>query len=62
MVEEREIVIRAFIEGATLTEKGAPTYFYNITRKARRNPNVVKAQPQRIRPKVERPSPKLSDV
>lgn len=31
--EPREIVLRAFVEGATLTEKGAPTYFYNITRK-----------------------------
>lgn len=34
--EEREIVLRAFIEGASITEKGAPTYFYNIQRKARR--------------------------
>ena len=45
--EEREIVIRAFIEGATLTEKGAPTYFYNITRKARRTRGIAKEQQQR---------------
>ena len=45
--EDREIVIRAFVEGATLTEKGAPTYFYNITRKARRTRGVTKEQQQR---------------
>lgn len=30
--EQKEVVIKAFIEGATVTEKGSPTYFYNIKR------------------------------
>lgn len=34
--EPREVVLRAFIEGATVTPKGAPTYYYNITRHLRR--------------------------
>lgn len=35
-IEPREIVLRAFIEGAEVTPKGAPTYFYNISRKFKR--------------------------
>lgn len=31
--EPREVVLKAFIEGATVTEKGSPTYYYNISRK-----------------------------
>lgn len=31
--EDREIVAKAFVEGANLTEKGAMTYFYNCRRK-----------------------------
>ena len=53
--EEREIVIRAFVEGATLTEKGAPTYFYNITRKARRTRGLAKEQQQRANKKGKKP-------
>jgi hypothetical protein len=34
--EPREIVLKAFIEGAEVTPKGAPTYFYNIQRKFKR--------------------------
>jgi hypothetical protein len=34
--EHRDVVLKAFIEGASVTVKGAPTYFYNISRKARR--------------------------
>jgi hypothetical protein len=34
--EHRDVVLKAFIEGAQCTVKGAPTYFYNISRKARR--------------------------
>ena len=34
--EHREVVLRAFIEGADVTLKGAPTYFYNISRKFRK--------------------------
>jgi hypothetical protein len=31
--ESREVVIQAFVEGATITPKGGPTYYYNINRK-----------------------------
>jgi hypothetical protein len=31
--EPREIIVKAFIEGASLTPKGAQTYFYNCKRK-----------------------------
>ena len=31
--EEKELIIAAFVQGATLTEKGAVTYFYNCRRK-----------------------------
>lgn len=34
--EEKEVVIAAFIQGATLTEKGAVTYWYNCRRKAKK--------------------------
>jgi hypothetical protein len=34
--ETREIILQAFIEGAEVTPKGAPTYFYNISRKSKR--------------------------
>ena len=34
--ESRDVVLRAFIEGADITIKGSPTYFYNITRKLKR--------------------------
>ena len=53
--EDREIVIRAFVEGATLTEKGAPTYFYNITRKARRTRGLAKEHQQRANKKGKKP-------
>jgi hypothetical protein len=39
-VEPREVVLRAFIEGADVTPKGAPTYYYNINRKFRKNKQV----------------------
>jgi hypothetical protein len=32
--EEKDVVIAAFVQGATLTEKGAVTYWYNCKRKA----------------------------
>ena len=32
--EEKEVIVAAFVEGATLTEKGALTYWYNCRRKA----------------------------
>ncbi len=31
--EDREVIARAFVEGANLTTKGAMTYVYNIRRK-----------------------------
>lgn len=34
--EAREVIIQAFIDGATVTEKGAPTYFYNVRRQYER--------------------------
>jgi hypothetical protein len=34
--QPREVVLRAFEEGADCTPKSCPTYFYNITRKLRR--------------------------
>ncbi len=36
--ESRDVILRAFIEGADVTPKGAPTYFYNISRKCKRKP------------------------
>lgn len=30
--ENKEVIIQAFRDGATVTEKGAPTYFYNVVR------------------------------
>lgn len=34
--ESREVIIKAFIEGAKLTEKGSPTYYYNVKRQIER--------------------------
>jgi bisphosphoglycerate-independent phosphoglycerate mutase (AlkP superfamily) len=34
--EEKDVVIAAFIDGATLTPAGAVTYFYNCKRKAKK--------------------------
>ena len=34
--ESRDVVLKAFIEGADITIKGSPTYYYNITRKLKR--------------------------
>ena len=32
--EDKEMIVAAFVEGATLTEKGVLTYWYNCKRKA----------------------------
>lgn len=53
--EARDIVLRAFIEGATVTEKGSPTYFYNISRKFKREQAKEKAQPKSKRREVVPP-------
>jgi hypothetical protein len=34
--EEMDIIVQAFIDGATVTVKGAPTYFYNVRRQFER--------------------------
>lgn len=34
--ESQETVVKAFVEGATLTEKGALTYWYNCRRRVKR--------------------------
>jgi len=34
--EHRDVILKAFIEGASVTVKGSPTYYYNISRKFRR--------------------------
>ena len=34
--EDKEAIIAAFVQGATLTEKGAVTYFYNCRRKSKK--------------------------
>ena len=39
--EEKEAIIAAFVQGATLTEKGAVTYFYNCRRKFKKLPKPV---------------------
>jgi len=35
--EPREVIAKAFMDGANLTEKGAMTYYYNCRRKFREN-------------------------
>lgn len=34
--EDREVIVQAFVDGATLTVKGAPTYYYNVKRQIER--------------------------
>ena len=42
--EHREIILKEFIEGAEVTPKGAPTYYYNISRKFKRRNTTVSAE------------------
>ena len=42
--EHRDIILKAFIEGAEVTPKGAPTYYYNISRKFKRRNTAVSAE------------------
>ncbi len=42
--EHRDIVLKAFIEGADVTPKGAPTYYYNISRKFKRRNTAISAE------------------
>ncbi len=39
--ESRDVVLKAFIEGADITPKGSPTYYYNITRKLKRQKSPI---------------------
>jgi len=34
--EDKEVIIAAIVDGASLTEKGAVTYFYNCRRKSKK--------------------------
>jgi hypothetical protein len=40
--QDKDVVIAAFVQGATLTEKGAVTYWYNCRRKARKASSASK--------------------
>ena len=42
--EHRDIILKAFIDGADVTPKGAPTYYYNISRKFKRRNTTVSAE------------------
>ena len=42
--EHRDIVLKAFTDGADVTPKGAPTYYYNISRKFKRRNTTVSAE------------------
>ena len=42
--EHRDIILKAFIEGADVTPKGAPTYYYNISHKFKRRKATVSAE------------------
>ena len=42
-MESRDVILQAFIDGATVTVKGAPTYYHTISRKFRRKNATVSA-------------------
>lgn len=42
--ESQETIVKAFVEGATLTEKGALTYWYNCRRKMKKLRFIQTAQ------------------
>ena len=39
--EEREVIAKAFVEGANLTPKGSMTYVYNIRRKMKKKEMIL---------------------
>jgi hypothetical protein len=43
-MESRDVILQAFIDGATVTVKGAPTYYHTISRKFRRKNAAVSAE------------------
>jgi hypothetical protein len=56
--EARDVIVKAFIEGATLTEKGAPTYFYNVKRQIeRKQREETKKTPAKSKKKTADPAP-----
>ena len=55
--EDRDVIVQAFIEGATVTEKGAPTYFYNVCRQfERKQREEVKKAPAKSKKKAADPA------
>jgi hypothetical protein len=42
--QSQDIIVKAFVEGATLTEKGALTYWYNCRRKVKKQRLLEQAQ------------------
>lgn len=47
LVEDRDVIIQAFIEGASVTLKGAPTYFYNVKRQLERKQREEAKKPDK---------------
>jgi hypothetical protein len=43
--EERDVIVQAFIDGANVTVKGAPTYFYNVRRQIERKRREEEKKP-----------------
>ena len=43
-MESRDVILQAFIHGATVTVRGAPTYYHTISRKFRRKNATVSAE------------------
>ena len=43
--EPRDVVIEAFIQDATITPKGSPTYFYDVFRKFKRDQPKAESKP-----------------
>ena len=42
-MESRDVILQAFIDGATVTVKGSPTYYHTISRKFKRKNATVSA-------------------
>lgn len=54
--ENREVIIKAFTEGAKLTEKGSPTYYYNVKRQIERKQREEGKKPTSKKIKIDLPS------
>ena len=59
--ESRDVVLQAFIEGANITPKGSPTYFYNVTRKLRKQKVWVWDKTD-LQGWVETPTPTVNQI